>query len=366
MKRVGIVCGSLSRGGAERVTIHLAEYLNKNGVNTDIITVDKVPKEYTTSARRIMLNSNELNTNLLLNSIMRIIKLPLEIHRLRAHIKKYGYELILIMGVTNTIVAIPATRFLKVKTVISERNSPEHFDGKWITKILSRWLMKYGDGFVFQTEEAMMFHSKRVHNKGTVIFNPLFIKDYPERSPEKKEKCVVTAGRLAEQKNHKLLLQAFSTIKPLFPEYRLLIYGDGPLKSALLEYSESLGISDVVDFPGNVEDLHSRIVNASCFVLSSDYEGMPNALIEAMALGIPCISTDCPCGGPKCLIENWKNGVLVPVGDSINLADAMIKVLSDAKLQEELSSNAYEIRRTLDAERIGKQWKDYLESICLS
>lgn len=144
-----------------------------------------------------------------------------------------------------------------------------------------------------------------------------------------RNKQIVSSGRLTEQKNHALLIKAFAGITAKYPAYKLVIYGDGPLRKDLELLASNLGIADKVSFPGYTTEIRKKIERSSLFVLSSDFEGMPNALMEAMALGVPCISTDCKGGGARFLIKNGTNGLLTPIGDVEALQTAMEKILSD-------------------------------------
>ena len=140
--------------------------------------------------------------------------------------------------------------------------------------------------------------------------------------------------------------------------YDLAIYGEGPEKNHLETYIKQLGLSNNVTLAGRKENVLELINNASMFVMSSDYEGMPNALIEAMCMGMPVISTDCPSGGPKQII-NSTNGILVPVGDSEKLSQAM-RLLTNEKLATEMANEAYKIRKELTDESIFEKWIQFL------
>ena len=174
---------------------------------------------------------------------------------------------------------------------------------------------------------------------------------------------IVSAGRLAPQKNQKMLITAFSKIANQYPDYNLTIYGEGALRQFLEQQISDLGLQERVFLPGNITDLHTQIKTSAFFVMSSDFEGMPNALIEAMALGLPCISTDCPCGGPKTLIREKENGLLIEVGDSDALADAMATLIENQSLAFEMGQNAVAIRDRLSMEMIGKEWVAYFTDV---
>lgn len=355
MRKLAIVCGSLTRGGAERVALYLAKFIKQQGVEVFVVTASKRENEYDVpeDITRICLNDKGTNIGSIFQSIF----------RLNSVIKRNNIDTVLVMGVPICVYAIPGCLGTKAKIVVSERNDPSNFAGKKITKYLSRFLMKRADGYVFQTNDAKKFYSKGLHNKGVIIPNPLLVDNLPDRFRGKRRKIIVTAGRLIAQKNQKILIDAFSCIVDEFPDYKLVIYGEGNLEDWLKNYVNSLLLTEKVEFLGNVNDLHSQIQDASLFVLSSNFEGMPNALIEAMALGLPCISTDCPCGGPKDLIVDGVNGVLVPVNDIDSMYIAIRNILLNDKFANELGRNAQDIKNKLSIERIGYKWFEYLSNL---
>jgi glycosyltransferase involved in cell wall biosynthesis len=221
------------------------------------------------------------------------------------------------MGVPGALFDVPACVGLGIKHIISERNDPAHFGGSTITRIVSRLLMRKANGFVFQTKDAQAFYGGEIAKHSVIIPNPLFIgDDYPDTQyVGEREETIVTTGRLNKQKNHPLLIRAFKRIAVEFPEYKLIIYGEGPERQNDEALISELGLQERVLLPGTINDVPAKIYKSSLYVLSSDFEGMPNALMEAMALGLPCISTDCPCGGPRELIYKGYIGMLVPVDD---------------------------------------------------
>ena len=177
---------------------------------------------------------------------------------------------------------------------------------------------------------------------------------------------MVTLGRLCVQKNHKLLVDAFKKIADKHSDVNLLIYGIGTsedVTESCRSYIEYYGLNDRVHLMGQTMRSQDVLASARCFVLSSDYEGMPNALLEALVVGVPSISTDCPCGGPRTLIENGKNGLLVPVNDVDRLAEAMDKVLSDRDFAEELGRSAKESALKYRREIVFNEWKTFVEDV---
>ena len=187
---------------------------------------------------------------------------------MRKILKNEKPDILLAMDLSSCLLAIPSTRNLDVKVVVSERNDPNHFPGKKIVQIVSRIMMKKATGYVFQTNEVKDFYKKIVGDRGVVIPNPLLIDELPKEYLDSKAKEIVNVGRLSEQKNQKLLIDSFYKINKEFPEYKLVIYGEGNLKNQLADYVNELGISDKVDFPGNKKNVLENINRASIFVLS--------------------------------------------------------------------------------------------------
>lgn len=138
------------------------------------------------------------------------------------------------------------------------------------------------------------------------------------------------------------------------------IWGEGEKRQSLSEFVKKIGMEERIFLPGETNQVKEKLEKASLYLLSSNTEGMPNSLMEAMALGLAVISTDCPCGGPKELIREGMNGLLVPVNDIQSLADAMEKVLSDETFRINLGKNAMKIREELNPIKVNDKWEEYL------
>lgn len=341
-------------GGAQRVTLNLVHWINNNSNNEAFILMGN-----NSGKGDFMYPLEGIRHHILPKSqFARIIEL-------RKQLIKERPEVLITMGMSDTIYDSIACIGLPVKHIISERNDPRNFNGKFITKWISRFLACFADGYVFQTKEAMNYYRLSCFKKGTVIPNPLIgLNQMPEKPFDgKRRKEIVAVGRLNIQKNHPLLIRAFADVKNVFPEYNLRIYGEGPTKNDLIRLIEELGLHNRVYLSGAVNNIFSKIYDAELFVLSSNFEGMPNALMEAMALGIPCISTDCPCGGPRELINNGQNGLLVNVKDQAGLKTALTKMLSQPELRQKIGINGFNIRKEFGIEIISKRWLDYITQI---
>jgi glycosyltransferase involved in cell wall biosynthesis len=258
--------------------------------------------------------------------------------------------------------AVLATRGLGTKTLISVRNDPnKEYSGK-MARMLAKHLLPKADGCVFQTQDARDWFPKSLQKKSCVIanaVNPAFFD--VERAPERGS--VVTCGRLNAQKNHDLLIKAFAEVASKHPHAKLDIYGDGALKAHLQEVIDACGMGERITLCGATNHVAQVLSKADMFVMSSDYEGMPNALMEAMAAGVPCVSTDCPCGGPRMLIDDKTNGLLVPVGDEAALANAMDTLLGDAAYASEMGIGAKNKAFEFSPDIIFEAWRKYVYSV---
>src|SRR5699024_9650677 len=273
-----------SLGGDERVCVLLTEWLHDNDKSVALFTLNRDREEgyvLKEGVRRIAINENSQNSKLSI------------IINLRNQIKRYKPTVILVMGVPPSVFVVPAVTFLGIPVIISERNDPSKFMGKYTTKLFSRLFMRLDQGYIFQTSNAKSYYSTGVQKKGKIIPNPLTTDNIPKPYKGLRKKKIVSVGRLVPQKNHEMLIKAFNDVLKSYPEYTLTIYGNGNEYNNLKDLIERLGINENVFLPGTTSNIFKQILDAQIFVLSSRFEGMPNALIEAMALGIPVISTNC-------------------------------------------------------------------------
>lgn len=341
--------GSLALGGAERVTIHLMEYFNRHRNEVFLLTNNVSEKEY-----EIPLGTTRYS--------LKNQKIYKQILEIRNCLKEVKPEVIVVMASTLSMQYVLATTGLNIPLVISERNSPTNFSGRKITKIISDFFMRFATSHVFQTEEAQHYY-KYCRKPFAIIPNPLITDGLPDYYTGVRKKEIVTMGRLTPQKNQLFLIKSFEKVLKQFPEYKLVIYGEGSLRNELEAYIEIQNLQGKVLLPGSLNNVHKEIVDASMFVMSSDFEGMPNALIEAMALGLPCISTDCSCGGPRYLINDGVNGRLVSCNAVEELANCMMNMLEKEDTMQRMGKEAYKIREQLAIDVVGEQWKALIKRI---
>lgn len=351
---------SMEKGGAERVVATLANTLCENN-DVSIITLvhGKIQYSVNEKVNTICLATGKKNRNKLLKFVFFPVNFLKRCLKMKKIFKNEKPDIIISFLPESCFL----TAFLKDKNsklIISDRNDPkvEYKDFKY--NFLMKKLYPKADGYVFQTNEAKEYFEKFIDfktKKWSIILNPVnpvFLNKVYEGEKVKK---IVSVGRLQEQKNQKLLIEAFSIISNKFPEYGLYIYGEGPLRFDLENKIKELKLDEKVFLPGAVDNIGEEIKDARLFIMTSIYEGMPNALIEAMVLGLPVISSDCPCGGPKMLIENEKNGYLFK---NNNIEDLICKIellLNNEEKCREIGYEASKIVRLVNSNKINKEWE---------
>jgi len=347
---------SMDSGGAERVVANLSNYLVGIGNAVSIIMVStSVNQSFYQLNENIKLTALCLGYKKKVNPIKRV-KL------LRKVIKTEAPDVVISFLPHVNVYTSWALKGCKIPHVVSERNNP-YTDPKG--KIL-RWLkeraFKKADGAVFQTTQAFEYYKGKCKGKQKqkIIFNPLVLSWTPDNYDFTRDKKIISVGRLQKQKNFTLLIKAFKLFYTVNSDYVLEIYGEGAERQTLTEFVCQEKLVDVVKFMGNRTDWQKEAYKASMFVLSSDYEGMPNALLEAMAIGVPSISTDCPIGGPREIIRDGENGFLIPIGDEQKLVEKMNVLVSDEKTSISFSQNGRRLIEQLSIEKIGNQWLELI------
>lgn len=355
--KLGFFIGGLSGGGAERVCCNLANFLTEQGHDVKIITMADDTPSYNLSAKvsRIILLQNTERKNFIFNSVLRYA-------RLIKVVKKERFDCIIVMLPVTTILLLSIRSLFNSKVIAAERVDPSIYSSNKQSKL--KKLAHRANAWVFQTKEQCQWYGESVGNAIIRIIPNAINQGFIKGKYTGERECVIAnSGRLTKQKNQSLLIRAFARISEKFPQYKLKIYGDGPLLNELRVLSEQLGVAERVIFSGYVRNISDELEKACLYVLSSDFEGMPNALIEAMALGLPCISTDCDGGGAKFLIQNKVNGLLVPKGDEYEMAQAIESVLGDVELSTKISRNAEKIKEELSPNKIYGEWLTLIKQV---
>ena len=357
-----IMCyiSSLGGGGAERVMSVLANGLATMGHTITLVTDYEKVNEYPviSQVERIVLDG-ELGQRVksdITRTISRVI-------RLRKLCKTKKVDVMVSFMYLNNFRALLTTCGLKTKNLISVRIDPKiGYRGK-AAKLIAKWLYPMTDGCVFQTEEAQAWFAPSIQKKSRIILNSVSERFFQTEPMPMQEKKIVTCGRLDSQKRFDLLINAFHKVCDDFPEYHLEIFGIGNLQEELQEQINSLGRQDRIRLMGRSEDVPNTINTASAFVMSSDFEGLPNALMEAMALHLPVISTDCGGGGARALIEDGVDGLIVPCNDVDALAEAIRLTLADPEAAKRRGEKAGEKAQGFATENVVSQWESYIQAI---
>ena len=351
MNKIVFFIGSLGGGGAERVTIQLADYFCNKGCKVYFLAFSKENSNY-------IVNKNVMVTYLPVseNKIVDVIE---KIKFIKKYLLGISPDYVVSLGLGHQYIFLSNT-IGKYKYILSERNSPIDFYKHWYEKFFNKYCYERAYKVVFQTTNAQQYYNKKIQEKSKIIFNPIN-PNILEGYDGLREKRIVFVGRLSPQKNVYLLLDAFRKFHKKYGEYVLDIYGQGELEKELIAYCEECKISGWVRFNGLVSDIYEKMVKATMYISSSDYEGMSNSMLEALAMGIPSICTDCPIGGARMVIQNNENGILVPIKNTEKMTEAMLKIVEDEQFAKKLSKNSRKLREYLNVQYIGKQWEGLMK-----
>lgn len=356
--KICFLIGSMSFSGAEKVLSALVYRMADLGHDIHIILLQE-----NKGMKKIKDNITLYGAYSTGSKLTRIFNRLLLI---KNNVNDISPELVVSFGFVCNINAVAALLFSKIPLVLCERNDPNYDPANNFGKQERAILYPFADGYVFQTENIKSYFSKNIQKKSTVIPNPVIeqIDEIKNRETANKRKQIITMARLDDyQKNQTMLIKSFSSVCNEISEYDLYIYGDGPDKNKYQSLINKLGMVNRIFLCGPTNDVIKTLQEADIFVLTSTFEGMPNALIEAMSTGRPCISTDCGGGGAKFLIENMKNGIIVEKNDNKAFEKAILLLAKDANLRSELGKEAYKINETLNIEDVTQKWLTYFRNI---
>lgn len=345
MPRIAFITASVNRGGASKVISILANHFADQGWDVDFVIKETMINGYRLNDKINVIEYGKTNEN----KSWRFLR------ALRRYFVEKRPEYVVSFLTLINLYTVIAHMGLKGKVLISERNDPVYSESK-LQFNLSKILYGMSDGCVFQSKKVMGYYSTWIQNRSRVILNPVEIKC--SKNDEAERKIIATAGRFVPQKNHRMLIEVFARILKDYPDYQLHIYGDGPLKEEYLELINSLGINNSVKLPGNVLNLHERLSSTQIFAISSDFEGLSNALLEAVAMGLPCVSTK--SGGAGEVITNNVNGILVDIQSEDQLELALREYITNKDLRGRISVNAQKVSEKFSKEAVIGEWEDFI------
>jgi GalNAc-alpha-(1->4)-GalNAc-alpha-(1->3)-diNAcBac-PP-undecaprenol alpha-1,4-N-acetyl-D-galactosaminyltransferase len=359
MKIVFLV-GKLSYGGGEKITVCLSRTFSEIGHDIYFYTWNKKLLEKSESKPSFI-----KEIRLLVHQGIGVKGKILSVLELKKALISDKIDIVISFGIAVSEMSTVAGILADVPVIISERIDPISLPEVKIHRLLRPFFYALASGKVFQTDRVLKYYPKFVQKGSCVIPNPIMHKDLPDPILDQtlKRKEIIAVGRLSPEKRFDLLIRSFQRVSKKHPEFNLNIYGEGELYHDLEKQIEECGLIGKVVLHGKVEDILEQINGAEIFVMASEYEGMPNALIEAMAMGLACVSTNFPTGGAEVLIQSGINGILIPVGDVDAMSDALIRLIENDGLRISISREATNIRKTNSLESISGKWINYIRSI---
>lgn len=350
MKILMVITGMQS-GGAERVMATLCNELVKNN-KIRLICLRNDKSDYELDARVEFVSGYVKNKNM--------VKAILVVKK---QIREWTPDVLLAFMNKSNVISLIANKLAgnQTKIVVAERANPYHTSS--YMKLMRRMLYPSAQGAVFQTSLAQAYYKDILKCKNVVLRNPLSPDFNVIPYDGERKKKIVTMGRLSGEKNQKMLIEAFCLVANKHPEYSVEIYGDGPMKEELEQCIYQKNMENCVFLMGRKDNVIEYVKDASIFVLTSNSEGMPNALLEAMALGLPSIATDCPIGGSAVIIKDGVNGFLVPMNDAKTLSEKISSLIDNKNLAERFSLEARKVLEDFNTDKVCYQWEEYLRSV---
>ena len=348
MKKVFVMTHALDHGGAERVATVLASELAKQ---YHVVII---------AARRGGRNTYPLYSGVEVMYVPGILDIS---GRYVKYLSRYMHVLKKSQNVYASISFLYHMNLLNVesraedKVICCERNNPQKTEDSFRFEEIQQ-IYEHADHVVFQSSIVRDLFNENVRGHCSILPNPVGVACLRKKQTNHR---IVNVGRLVEQKNQELLINAFARFHEEYSEYTLSIYGAGPLKRTLTEQIRTLNLENVVRLEGQSNQIHQAISDAEIFVLSSHYEGLSNALLEAMMMGFPCISTDCE--GSTDVIENGVNGLLIHRGNEDELVSALTLLAENAELRENLGRRARETSKRFRRKEVCQEWAEMIEKV---
>lgn len=356
--KLSFVTANLGSGGAERVTSLLANQFCQKGYDVEIIFFrDRLIFYELDNRIKIVVSGEECHSNSMWRKVL----------WLRNYVKKTKPDVVIPFRVSVYCTTILSLLGISTPIIASERIDPRIPDFYWT--ILRKLLLPFVKHLVVQTNYIKSYYPKFIQKKTTVIPNPVRDEVYSLPQPslkgrgEERRNRIISVGRLYPQKNQKMMIQAFAKIADDFPDWQLVIYGEGPLRESLELIVDSLEMQDRVLLPGRTEHVIEELRKSKIFCMSSDYEGMSNAMIEAICVGLPIISTK--VSGTEDLVKDGKNGLLIDVGDVNSMSKGMRTLIENEILMNSMMQHNFSLAVLYKKESVTSQWENVIANVLL-
>lgn len=350
MKRIAVIAHGLSGGGAERVAALVANYFAQNNYDVLFVACYNNKREYVLDERIKYVFLKTKSENGTLCMIERSFLLKKQVKKFKAD-AAFSF-------ITNELIPLVLSR---IPVIPSLRMDPKYIEKYYLRKKIRLFVYHHAKNIIFQTEDARDYFDSSIRKKGVVIGNP--IKDnLPYWKEEGHRKVFVTACRISKQKNIPMLINSFSEFHKTHSDYKLEIYGDGEpesYKQEMEDYCKKIKADSFIHFMGHTSEIHSIMSGCEAFFLTSDCEGLSNSMLEALAIGIPSVCTDCPPGGAKIYMKDGA-GILIDVGDEKALTKAMCSIAESEQLRKELSEKEKYVRQVLQKDAVCRKWEELI------
>jgi GalNAc-alpha-(1->4)-GalNAc-alpha-(1->3)-diNAcBac-PP-undecaprenol alpha-1,4-N-acetyl-D-galactosaminyltransferase len=358
--RIALVISSMGPGGAERVMSHLASFWAREGHEVWLHTFSSPEKpsfyELDPAVHLVALDLPPLGAG----KFLALLDLMRRAWCLRQQWIRLGPEVVVsFMDLTN-IVTLISTRFTSIRTVVSERSNPAMQPLTPIWRGLRDVLYGCAHRIVVLTRPARDFFPERLRERITIVPNPILVQELERGDPGGiPHRTIVAMGRLGREKGFDVFLRALARVLPARPDWRVTVLGAGPLRHELESSRNALGLANRVNFAGLCPEPYPVLAAADVFVLSSRYEGFPNALLEAMGTGLPAVTTDFP--GHDELVTAEYDALVVPREDEEALADALARLMDDPDLRRLLGRHAMTVRDRFSLQTVMAAWDQVLD-----
>ena len=361
--KLTFVTATLTSGGSERVMSIVANKMQERGYEVEIICLNDQIVFYP-------INDGIKITHVEVESGTK--SLPKKLWWFRKYIQKTQPDVVIAFMVSVYTVTLLALMGIDIPVISSVRNDPAYSNLR--KKITRKLLLPRSAHVVVQTQQIKKFFNKSIQNMTTVIYNPVNEKVFETsyyndddndnlglKIKDERLNRIISVGRLYPQKDQKTMIEAFAKVNEKHPDWKLVIYGEGPEREALESLVERLKVKDKVILPGRSENIIDELKKSKIFCLSSIYEGMSNALVEAICVGLPIVTTK--VSGTEELIKNGENGFIVNIGDKDSMAKALTKIIEDENLQNQFAEKNKAQAIKFETNTIVNQWEDLVNSV---
>lgn len=353
--RIVLVISSLNAGGAERVLSQLANYWVLKGHEVTLVTFKREKNFYDLSTKIVCIQPD--NVEPISSFFMRLKNIFGRIFYLKKIIKAIRPHVIIsFVDMTNLIVLLASKRF-NTSVIVCERTNCHYHRIPLLYEKIRPLLYLSARKIIVQTNHAASYFKGKLRALIQVIPNPV-LEVNNKKIYSKKIQSIITLGRLSKEKDHKTLIQAFARICQYHPDLYLTIYGEGEERNNLQALIHTLNLQEKVFLPGLISSVHDKLLKADLFVFPSLYEGFPNALCEAMSVGLPVIASN--CSGNTDIIKDTINGRFFPTGDVSALASVMDELIHDFDQRQRLGQAAKNIHQQFHPHNIFKMWDDII------